>query len=411
MLAPLRLRDFRLLWIGLIVSLLGDGVYVVAIAWQAYSISNSPVALAVTGVAWTLPAVLVLPFSGVLSDRLGRRPLMIAADLLRAGAAAAIAVLAIAGHVQVWHLICLSVLFGLGESLFGPSFTAIVPEIVPKELLVQANSLDQAMRPLAMQFIGPALGGVIVASAGTGAAFTFDACALLFGAAMVAILRVRPAHAPERAGSLAEDLREGFRYVRRTTWLLATLLAFSVTVLVFWGPMEVLVPFVIKNDLGGGAGGYGLVLAAGGAGAIAAAIVTSLRGLPRRRLLLTFGAFIASAYATALYGVADAMWQMAVIVAVGGAGFSAALVAWSTVMQSRVPASLLGRVASLDWMVSISLLPVSFALVGPVSNVLGARATLIAAGVGAGTILLVTLLVVDDIRQPEVEADAVAVVR
>src|SRR5215831_1994518 len=109
MLALLRLRDFRLLWIGLIVSLLGDGVYVVAIAWQAYSISDSPFALAVTGVAWTLPAVLVLPFSGVLSDRLGRRPLMIAADLLRAAAAAAIAVLAIAGHVQVWHLICLSV--------------------------------------------------------------------------------------------------------------------------------------------------------------------------------------------------------------------------------------------------------------------------------------------------------------
>jgi DHA3 family tetracycline resistance protein-like MFS transporter len=401
MLAPLRLRDFRLLWIGLIVSLLGDGVYVVAIAWQAYSISNSPVALAVTGVAWTLPAVLVLPFSGVLSDRLGRRPLMIAADLLRAGAAAAIAVLAIAGHVQVWHLICLSVLFGLGESLFGPSFTAIVPEIVPKELLVQANSLDQAMRPLAMQFIGPALGGVIVASAGTGAAFTFDACALLFGAAMVAILRVRPAHAPERAGSLAEDLREGFRYVRRTTWLLATLLAFSVTVLVFWGPMEVLVPFVIKNDLDGGAGGFGLVLAAGGAGAIAAAVATSVFGLPRRKLVLTLGAFIVSGYGTAFYGVADALWQMALIAALAGAGFSAALVAWSTVMQSRVPTQLLGRVSSLDWMISISLLPVSFALVGPVSGLLGARTTLIVAGLSAGTILLVTLLAVPAVREPD----------
>jgi MFS family permease len=401
MLALLRLRDFRLLWIGLVVSLLGDGVYVVAIAWQAYSISDSPVALAVTGVAWTLPAVLVLPFSGVLSDRLGRRPLMIAADLLRAAAAAAIAVLAIAGHVQVWHLICLSVLFGLGESLFGPSFTAIVPEIVPKELLVQANSLDQAMRPLAMQFVGPALGGVIVASAGTGAAFTFDACALLFGASMIAILRVRPAHAPDTAGSLAADLREGVRYVRRTTWLLATLLAFSVTVLVFWGPMEVLVPFVIKNDLGGGAGGFGLVLAAGGAGAIAAAVATSVFGLPRRKLVLTLGAFIVSGYGTAFYGVADALWQMALIAALAGAGFSAALVAWSTVMQSRVPPQLLGRVSSLDWMISISLLPVSFALVGPVSGALGAQKTLIVAGLSAGTILLVTLLAVPAVREPD----------
>jgi MFS family permease len=401
MLALLRLRDFRLLWTGLTVSLLGDGVYVVAIAWQAYSISNSPVALAVTGVAWTLPAVLVLPFSGVLSDRLGRRPLMIAADLLRAFAAAAIATLAIAGHVRVWHLVCLSVVFGLGESLFGPSFTAIVPEIVPQELLVQANALDQAMRPLAMQFIGPALGGVIVASAGTGAAFTFDAAALIFGAAMTAILRVRPAHAPDGQRTLLEDMREGVAYVRRTTWLLATLLAFSVTVLVFWGPMEVLVPFVVKNDLHGGADGFGLVLGAGGAGAIAAAIATSVLGLPRRKLVLTLGAFIVSGYGTAFYGLAGALWQMALIAAVAGAGFSAALVAWSTVMQSRVPPQLLGRVSSLDWMISISLLPASFALVGPVSGLLGARATLIVAGLGAGTILLAALLVVPELREPD----------
>jgi len=401
MLALLRLRDFRLLWTGLAVSLLGDGVYVVAIAWQAYSISNSPVALAVTGVAWTLPAVLVLPFSGVLSDRLGRRPLMIAADLLRAFAAAAIATLAIAGHVQVWHLVCLSIVFGLGESLFGPSFTAIVPEIVPQELLVQANALDQAMRPLAMQFVGPALGGVIVASAGTGAAFTFDACALLFGAVMIAILRVHPAHAPDGERTLLEDMREGVGYVRRTTWLLATLLAFSVTVLVFWGPMEVLVPFVVKNDLHGGADGFGLVLAAGGAGAIAAAIATSVLGLPRRKLVLTLGAFIVSGYGTAFYGLAGALWQMALIAAVAGAGFSAALVAWSTVMQSRVPSQLLGRVSSLDWMISISLLPASFALVGPVSGLLGARATLVVAGVGAGTILLAALLAVPELREAD----------
>ena len=172
MLAPLRLRDFRLLWTGLTVSLLGDGVYIVAIAWQAYQISNSPFALAVTGVAWTLPSVIVLPFSGALSDRLGRRPLMIAADLLRAAAALGIGLLAVAGQVQIWHLILLSIVFGMGEALFGPSFTAIVPEIVPEHLLVQANSLDQAMRPLAMQFLGPALGGALVASVGPGSAWT-----------------------------------------------------------------------------------------------------------------------------------------------------------------------------------------------------------------------------------------------
>jgi MFS family permease len=400
-LAPLRLRDFRLLWIGLTVSLLGDGVYVVAIAWQAYKISNSPFALAVTGVAWTLPSVIVLPFSGALSDRVGRRPLMITADLLRAGAALGIGLLGAAGRVEIWHLILLSVVFGLGEALFGPSFTAIVPEIVPEHLLVQANSLDQAMRPLAMQFLGPALGGALVASVGPGSAFLFDAGTLTFGALMLALMHARPAPRETEQTRLVDDMREGASYVRSHVWLWSTLLAFSVTVLVFWGPTEVLVPWVIKNDVGGGAGGFGLVLAAGGAGAIIAAVTISAVGLPARRLGLVYAAFIVAGYGTALYGVVQELWQMAVIAGLAGACFSAGLVAWSTTMQSRVPSELLGRVSSLDWMVSISLLPVSFALVGPISRLIGARATLVLAGTVAGTILLIVLATVPELRRPE----------
>ena len=132
MLRPLRDRDFRLLWAGMTVSLLGDGVYLVAVAWQAYDVSNSPAALAVTGIAWTLPTVLLLPFGGTLSDRIGRRPLMITADLLRAAAVGVISVLSLSGHLEIWHLVVLSAMFGVGEALFGPSFTAIVPEILPR---------------------------------------------------------------------------------------------------------------------------------------------------------------------------------------------------------------------------------------------------------------------------------------
>jgi MFS family permease len=397
-LAPLRISDFRLLWAGMTVSLLGDGLYVVAVAWQAYQISNSPYALAVTGVAWTLPTVLVLPVSGALSDRVGRRPLMIVADLLRAAAVGGLALLAVLGTIEVWHLIVLSVVFGTGEALFNPSFVALVPEIVPEPLLVKANSLDQAMRPLAMQFLGPALGGVLVASVGTGTAFALDAASYLFSAVMILLIRARPAVRHEPRGSLLAEMGEGVAYVRQHVWLWGTLLAFSITVLVFWGPIEVLVPFVIKNDLHGGAGGFGLVLAAGGAGAIAAAVATSMAGLPRQRLALCFASFIIAGFGTAFYGVATALWQMAVIAAVAGACFAVGLVAWGTIMQTQVPAELLGRVSSLDWMVSISLLPVSFALVGPVSGLFGARTTLVAAGVCAGSILIAALIWLPGLR-------------
>jgi MFS family permease len=398
-LAALRIRDFRLLWAGMSISLLGDGLYLVAVAWQAYRISNSPYALAVTGVAWTLPSVLVLPFSGALSDRVGRRPLMILADLLRAAAVAGIALLAALGTIEVWHLIVLSVVFGAGEALFSPSFVALVPEIVPERLLVQANSLDQAMRPLAMQFLGPALGGLLVASVGTGTAFALDAVSFLFSAAMIAMIRARPAVRREARESLLREMAEGVAYVRQQVWLWGTLAGFSVTVLVFWGPIEVLVPFVIKNDLGGGAGGFGLVLAAGGAGAVVAAVATSMMGLPRQRLMLCFISFILAGFGTAFYGVANALWQMAVIAAIAGACFAVGLVSWGTIMQSRVPPELLGRVSSLDWMISISLLPISFGLVGPVSGLLGARATLIAAGLSAAGILIATLIWLPGLRE------------
>jgi MFS family permease len=397
-LAPLRISDFRLLWAGMTVSLLGDGLYVVAIAWQAYQISDSPYALAVTGVAWTLPTVLVLPFSGALSDRVGRRPLMIVADLLRALAVGLLALLAALGTIEIWHLIVLSVVFGAGEALFNPSFVALVPEIVPEALLVQANSLDQAMRPLAMQFLGPALGGALVAGAGTGAAFALDAVSFLFSAVMVVLIRARPEVRIEPRESLLAEMREGVAYVRRHVWLWGTLFAFSITVLVFWGPIEVLVPFVIKNDLDGGAGGFGLVLAAGGAGAIAAAITTSITGLPRQRLTLCFFSFIVAAFGTAFYGVATDLWQMAAIAAVAGAGFAVGLVAWGTIMQTMVPPELLGRVSSLDWMVSISLLPLSFALVGPVSGLLGARTTLITTGLCSASVLVASLVLLPGLR-------------
>ena len=191
MLRPLRDRDFRLLWAGMTVSLLGDGVYLVAVAWQAYDVSNSPAALAVTGIAWTLPTVLLLPFGGTLSDRIGRRPLMITADLLRAAAVGVISVLSLSGHLEIWHLVALSALFGVGEALFGPSFTAIVPEILPRDLLLEANALDQTMRPLAFQFAGPALGGLLVGVWGPGSAFALNSATFLVSAACVALMRVR----------------------------------------------------------------------------------------------------------------------------------------------------------------------------------------------------------------------------
>ena len=133
LLAPLRHRDFRLLWSGMCISLLGDGVFFVALAWQVYALSNVPTALAIVGIAMTVPTIAFLLVGGVISDRLDRRRVMLTADLARGVAVGLIAVLSLTGALRLWELAALAAVYGAGTAFFNPSFDAIVPEILPAD--------------------------------------------------------------------------------------------------------------------------------------------------------------------------------------------------------------------------------------------------------------------------------------
>jgi len=190
-LEPLRHRDFALLWSGMTVSMLGDGIAAVALAWITYSISNRPSALAWVAAAQTIPRLVFLLYGGLLSDRIERRTMMGIAHGVRALSTGTIAVLALTGSLELWHLIALGTLEGLGGALFAPAFGAIVPELVPQEQLVQANSLDNFLRPV-IGLVGPALGGVAVAAFGVGGAFLFDCGTFLFALATLIPMSSRP---------------------------------------------------------------------------------------------------------------------------------------------------------------------------------------------------------------------------
>jgi len=286
-LGVLRHRDFGLLWTGQAVSLIGDGIYLVAIAWLVYDLSNSPAALGLVGLAWTLPQVMALLGSGVLSDRFERRRLLIAADLLRVAAIGGIAALTIADAVELWHVTVLVVFYGLGEALFLPAFSAIVPDVVPKEELLQAATLKELVEPIGLRFAGPAVGGALNATAGVGAAFAVDAVSFAVSAAVVSLMSRQPP--PDKEPSpLRRELGQGFAYVRAHAWLWATLASAAVALLASFGPTEVLLPFIIRNDLDGGAGTFGLVLSAGGVGSVMAALVMSWTGAPRRHVTFMY---------------------------------------------------------------------------------------------------------------------------
>ena len=401
-LRPLRLRDFALLWTGMAISMVGDGVYVIAIAWQVYEISNRPSALAMVGVAWSLPQVLLMLLSGALADRFDRRKLMIAGDAIRFAAISTIGALSIAGRLTIPLVVGLVVVYGVGQAIFQPSFSAIVPTIVPGVLLVEANSLAQFVRPFAMMLLGPLVGGVLIAAFGAGWAFVFDGGTFLFSALMILLMRARSERRP--AGSeerLLADVAEGLRYVLANRWLLVAMVGATVSLLATWGPWETLVPFVIKNDLHGSATDLGLVFGAGGLGAVAAALFLGQRGtLPRKPLTALYVSWAIGMLGTAGFGLVTGVWQAMLVALVTEACITFLVVIWFTLVQRLVPGHLLGRVTSLDWMVSIAGVPLSFAVVGPVASAIGARATLVLAGVLGGGITIAVMFL-PGARDPE----------
>jgi DHA3 family tetracycline resistance protein-like MFS transporter len=407
LLRPLRERDFALLWAGMTVSLLGDGIFVVAEAWQVYDLDNDPVALSLVGTAWTLGMVAFLLTGGVVTDRVDRRRVLIAADLVRAAALVAMGVLSLTGVIEIWHLVVLALFMGVGEAFFGPAFGAIVPDVVAKEHLVQANALDQLVRQAAARLAGPALGGFIVAAVGAGTAFLIDAGTFLLSVACVAAMGAR-ALPVERLGSARREMVEGLAYVRREPWLWATLVSASLSLLFFLGPIEVLLPFVVRNDLGAGAGGYGTVLAATGVGAIAMSLVLGQTGVPRRYLTFMYVTWGVATLPFLVYAFGTALWQFVLFALFEGACMTAGMVVWGTLMSTRVPPELRGRVHSLDWFVSIGLTPVSFALTGPVSSAIGIDATLVLAAIVPAVAMLVLYVVAGLRRDEERYADAVS---
>lgn len=400
LLEPLAAREYALLWLGQSVSLVGDGVYTVAIAWQVYALSNAPTALAVVGIARTVPLVGVVLFAGALADRVDRRRLMIVGSAIPGAAIGLLAALALAGDVRLWELWAVSAAVGLGRAVAGPAGSAIVPELVPETLLLQANSLEQFVRPLAMTLAGPALGGVLVAAAGAGSAFALDAGSFGFAVCALLAIRYRPARRERVESSLLGDLRDGIRYVRGQTWIWGTLACASVWVLLLIPSFDVLVPYVVKNDLGEGARGFGLVFAAGGLGAIVAALATSRIGIPRRNVTVMLVAWGASCAATIAIGLAQSGWQAGLAFALVEALLTVGEIIWITLLQRLVPGELLGRVRSLDWLLSVGLVPLGFAVVGPIADAVGARATLVGAGALASALALATLLL-PGMREPE----------
>lgn len=399
-LKPFETPGYRWLSLSLAVSLLASGVWIVSLVWQVIALGGGPSEVSLVATASALGLVLAVLLGGVAADRVPQRRLLIGVEVGRLVAVLAAVGLDAAGILALWQLVVLAFVLGVAEAFFFPAYSAILPRLLPPEQLLAANGVEGALRPVAQSAAGPAIAGAVIAVAAPSAAFAVAAGG--YALALVALLlmgrvpfeRVEEADAdvgPFR--SALRDLREGFDYMRRTRWLLATLLFAIVLVFLVVGPIEVLVPFAVRDQTGEGASGYALALTAYGCGGVIGSIVVSSRPIPRRYLTVMILLWGFGALPFVFLGLVDQLWLIALILFVDGVTGAAAQVLWGTLLQQRVPPALLGRVSSLDFFVSLALMPVSMAVAGPVGEAVGLAPTFAVVGVLAAAAAVLTLLV------------------
>ena len=382
---PLRRRDFALLFAGSTVSLVGDGIYTVALAFQVYALDNSPGALSLVLLCFSASLVASALAAGVIVDRVDRRAVMVAADAVQLLAIGGMGLLSVTGALEVWHCAVLAVLVGAATAFLNPAATALLPHVVPQEEIVAASSLQRSAQQASVALIGPALGGLLVSATGAGTALLVDAGTFAVSMAAVASLRTdaRPP-AREEPADVLRELREGLTYVRGRAWLWGTLLIACVAILCIEGPVDIGLPYIIKNEWHEGAGTYGVLLAVAGVAGIGSSLVVGGLGLPRRPVLVLVVLWAVSILALAGFAIVDGLLWAVPFALVFGAGTAGDTI-WFALLQTSVPRELLGRVSSLDWMLSFLLLPLSYALAGPLAELLGARELLVLAAVAGAS--------------------------
>jgi DHA3 family tetracycline resistance protein-like MFS transporter len=405
-LAPFRSREYSLLMAAVSLSIFADGMFAVVLALQVIELDNNPVSLSIVTTCWGAAFVAFVLVGGLTADRIKQRTIIIATESVNVIASSAIAVLGLVGALQVWHLAVVSAAMGAAAAFFFPAYSAILPRILPADQLLAANGVEGVVRPVFQRAVGPAVAGIVVGA--TFPAMGATTVAGLFAVGLLLLVATRlttkttVAEPDQERPHMLRDLRDGFAFMVRTPWLLWTLLFASMFVLVVLGPIEVLLPFIAKDRFTDGARTYGFILAFFGAGSALGAIAVSSRRLPRRYLSVMMAMWSLGSIPLVIVGVTSSFPMMAVATFVIGVTDGAGMVIWGTLLQRRVPSEMLGRVSSLDFFVSLAFMPVSFAIVGPLSKVVSMETIFLVAGLAPVAFAAVAM------RAARMRADEVA---
>lgn len=404
---PFHSAQYRILTGALVVSLLGAGTWIVALVFEVKALGGSPSDLSFVAALNAVGLIAAVLIAGVVADRVPQKRILVAIEATKVFGFGAAAVLGLTGVVEVWHLAVISLVLGIVDGFFYPAYSALIPSILAPEDILPANGIEGMLRPTLVQAAGPLLASAVIVLASPAMAFLVVAVLQLGAAAALLRLRSTPVRRDFSAvarrhpvAALVVDIRDGVRYVVGTSWLLGTLLFALLWVLVVMGPLEVLLPFAVTEQTGGGAESFALVLAAYGVGGAIAAIVVASFRLPRRYLSVMILAWGVGTIPLAIMGITDELWLMMAAGLVIGVAFAWGQVIWGTLLQRRVPPEMLGRVSSLDFFVSLAFMPISMAIAGPIGEAVGFGPTFLVAGL-VPLVLAVVVLVVFRMRRDE----------
>ena len=388
---PWRSTHFRLFFAARSVSLLGDGMLMVALTTAVLATGYGASGVGWTLAAWMGPTALLVLFGGVLADRFTPIRLMVGADLVRCGTQSTVAALLLTGRPALWEIMVLMAASGVATAFFQPGIAGVVPKLT--SAVQQANAVLRISEALST-LLGPALAGTLVVFLGPGEVFAADAASYLASACCLFGLRGMRFDRPGRRDALWRSLGQGWQEFRSRRWLWSVIAVWAVYGLCVFGPAMPLSATLITQSHG--SRGYGLVASAFGAGTILGGLL-GLRLRPRRPLLLGGTAM----YAFALYPAAPGLgWPLPAIMAaqaVAGTGFALWGVMWSTSLQTKIPPTALSRVSAYDIAGSITVIPIGRALAGPVADQVGESRMLVISSVLA-VLAIAVLIAIPEVR-------------
>lgn len=385
MVSVLKIRDFRLLFTGEGVSLLGDQFYFIALPWLVLQLSAGTLALgAVLAVQGVTRAAFML-VGGAVTDRFSPRRVMIGSNLARLTVVSLLAALVLGGAVQVWMLFILAAVYGVADGFFFPAQTAIVPQLATLDQLSVANAFIQGLDQVA-QFLGPVLAGVLIANLvggtlgleGVGLALVVDAATFVVSVVLLALMRVDreervaggAAAGDGPAPGLWTSIEEGLAYMWSDPLLRVLLLLVLAVNFLAVGPLLVGVPVLAHERLPGGAQAYGAILSAFGGGSLAGLAVAGAARRPPARLIGHLLLSVCAVFGVGIAVLGFAQSLVAALIPAALMGFAAGYltVSFFTWIQARTPQRFMGRMMSLLIFASVGLVPVSQALSGVVAG-------------------------------------------